>query len=366
MFLGRAIACAMVIVATGAIEQQSAQTTTRFDDAGKLGAADRARVDRAVQVSNERYDEWLGPSAAGSSSAIRLTRRIWASPSSMDLESQVAFALARARFARVPDADDTQPFLDGVAWHLQARVVEELFDLTQLQPGHHAVDLPMFGGLIRWALPSLVISTRGRDERASPEAAHAAAAVATLEQVVGWPALAASLRVLALVDPPPRDDAAVRAVLEAALGVPLDWFFAALEPTFHVNFRLASVAIDPVNCGDQRCHRTAISVARDGSPLVSEAATSGPGQIAVRIEFEGGPPATIWWTGAESNRTFTIETELAPIAVTLDPANAMRVDENLLDQRWRAERADRRVPIKSFAAWVIWLQNAALSYGVLL
>ena len=365
MFLGRAIACAMVIVATGAMHSKARNPRHGSMMPGNSSAVDRARVDRAVQVSNERYDEWLGAAAAGSSSAIRLTRRIWASPSSMDLESQVAFALARARFARVPDTDDTQPFLEGVAWHLQARVVEELFDLTQLQPGHHAVDLPMFGGLIRWGVPSLVISTRGRDERASPQAAHAAAAVATLEQVVGWPALAASLRVLASVDPPPRDGAAVRAVLEAALGVPLDWFFAALDPTFHVNFRLASVAVDPVDCGDQRCHRTAITVARDGSPLVSES-PSGPGQIAVRIEFEGGPPATIWWTGAESNRTFTIDTELAPIAVTLDPGNAMRVDENLLDQRWRAEPADRRVPIKSFAAWVIWLQNAALSYGVLL
>jgi hypothetical protein len=366
MFLGRAIACAMVIVASGAMEQSGAQSATRFDDAEKLSAVDRARVDRAVQVSTERYDEWLGPSAPGSSSAIRLTRRLWASPSSMDLESQVAFALARARLARIPDAEGTHLFLEGVAWHLQSRIVEELFDLTQLQPGHHAVDLPMFGGLVRWGVPSLVISPRGRDERASPQVAHAAAAVATLEQVVGWPALAASLRVLASADPPPRDSAAVRAVLEAALGVPLGWLFAALDPAFHVNFRLVSVASVPVDCGDQRCNRIAITVARDGSPLVSEAARSGSGQIAMRIEFEGGPPATIWWTGAESSRSFTIDTELAPIAVTLDPENAMRVDENLLDQRWRAEPAGHRVPIKSLAAWVVWLQNAALSYGVLL
>ena len=205
MFLGRAIACAMVIAAAGAMEQSGAQSMTRFDDFEKLSAVDRARVDRAVQVSTGRYDEWLGASAAGSPSAVRLTRRLWASPASMDLESQVAFALARARLARIPDTDGTHLFLEGVAWHLQARVVEELFDLTQFQPGHHAVDLPMFGGLVRWGVPSLVISTRGRDERASPQVAHAAAAVATLEQVVGWPALAASLRVLASVDPPPRD-----------------------------------------------------------------------------------------------------------------------------------------------------------------
>ena len=60
MFLGRAIACAMVIVAAGTMEQGGAQSTTRFDDFEKLSAVDRARVDRAVQVSTGRYDEWLG------------------------------------------------------------------------------------------------------------------------------------------------------------------------------------------------------------------------------------------------------------------------------------------------------------------
>ena len=366
MFLGRAIVCAMVIVAAGTIEQGGVQSTTRFEDFEKLSAADRARVDRAVEVATGRYDEWLGASAASPRRAVRLTRRLWASPASMDLESQVAFTLARARLARIPDTEGTHLFLEGIAWHLQTRVVEELFDLTQFQPGHHAVDLPMFGGLVRWGVPSLMISTRGRDERASPEVAHAAAAVATLEQVVGWPALAASLRVLASVDPPPRDIAAVGSVLEAALGVPLGWFFAALDPAFRVNYRLASVASVAADCGDQRCYRTVITVARDGPPLVSEASSSGSGEIAVQIEFEGAPPATIRWAGAEASRSFTIDTGHAPVAVTLDPGNVMRVDENLLDQRWRAERADHPAPIKSFAAWVIWLQNAALSYGVLL
>jgi hypothetical protein len=340
-----------------------AQSTASPESSGKPRANDQSRIDRAVQVSTARYDEWLGASDA--SAIFQPTRRLWASPTSMDLESQVAFALARARLVRVPDTESTRSFRDGVAWHLQARVVEELFDLTQFQPGHHAVDVPMFGGLVRWGVPSLVISTRGRDERAPAQVAHAAAAVATLEQVVGWPALAASLRVLVSADPTPRDAAAVRAGLEATLGVPLDWFFAALDPAFHVNFRLVAVDSAPADCGGERCYRMAMTVARDGSPLFPEAASVVSAQVELRLEFESGPPATIWWTGAESSRTFTLETGLAPIAVTLDPGKTMRVDENHLDQRWLAERPDRKVPIKSFAAWLVWLQNAALSYGVL-
>jgi hypothetical protein len=366
MFLGRAIACAIVIVAAGAVGQMDAQSTASPESSGKPRANDQSRIDRAVQVSTARYDEWLGASTAASSRAFQPTRRPWASPASMDLESQVAFALARARLVRIPDTESTHFFLEGVAWHLQARVVEELFDLTQFQPGHHAVDLPLFGGLVRWSVPSLVISTRGRDERAPAQVAHAAAAVATLEQVVGWPALAASLRVLASAEPPPRDAAAVRAELEATLGVPLGWFFAALDPGFRVNFRLVSVESASADCNGERCYRTAITVARDGSPLFPEATSSVSAQIELRIEFASGPPASIWWTGAEPSRTFTVDTGIAPIAVTLDPGNAMRVDGNHLDQRWLADRPDRKTPIKSFAAWLVWLQNAALSYGVLL
>jgi hypothetical protein len=334
-----------------------------------LGAQDlpSAPLDRAIAVANRRYQEWLGPAQVAPPSLNNppLAGLFLSAP--MELESQVAFRLARARFSAIPDATDTRAFVDGVSWHLQARVVEELFDYAQHQPGHHADSVLLFGGHLRWGIPTLVLPLRARDDRAPANVQHAADAVATLESVVGWPALAASLRVLANAEAPLRDRDQIRALLETGLGIPLDWFFAALDPGFRINYSLASVNSREADCGQSRCYRTEIEVVRDGQVLFPEPARPFGEQIPIRVDFGGGAqPATLWWSGADARRTFTIETGLAPAAVSLDPAFAVRLDSNRLDQRWRAEPAQHPAPIKSFASWVIWLQNAALTYGVLL
>ena len=178
----------------------------------------------------------------------------------------------------------------------------------------------MFGGLVRWGVPSLVISTRGRDERASPQVAHAAAAVATLEQVVGWPALAASLRVLASVDPPAarrrrcpsgarsgarrparlvlcRSRSGVSRELPAGIGRqrPRGLWRPAVLP--HGHHRGEGWA--------RRCFRKRRVPAPARSPF-------GSSSRAVRPPRSGGPVPS-------RAGTFTIDTGLAPIAVTLDP-----------------------------------------------
>jgi hypothetical protein len=336
----------------------------------ELGAQDlpAAPLDRAIAVTASRYQEWLGgaveyPASAG----LSLSTPAWSSPGAMDLESQVAFGMARARFSVIPDTSDTRAFLDGVSWHLQTRVVEELFDYALHQPGHHVDSLLLFGGQVRWGIPTLALPARARDDRAPEAIQHAADAVATLEAVVGWPALVGSLRVLAIAEPPPRDRDQIRAVLETTLGIPLDWFFAALDPGFRVNYSLASVNSRQAECGQSRCYRTEIVAARDGQPMFPEPARPFGEQIPIRIDFGGGAqPATLWWSGADSRRTFTVETGLAPVAVTLDPEHTVRIDPNRLDQRWRAEPSNHSTPIKSLASWVIWLQNAVMTYGALL
>jgi hypothetical protein len=333
----------------------------------ELGAQDLppAPLDRAVAVATRRYQEWLGPAqSAISAQNSPAEAGLFSSASTMTLESQSAYQLARERFSAIPDTSETRPFLDGISWHLQTRVVEELFDYALHQPGHHADSVLLFGGHVRWGFSTLVLSTQARDDRAPASIQHAAGAVATLESVVGWPALVASLRVLATAAPPPRDRDQIRAVLETSLGIPLDWFFAALDPAFAVNYSLASVASRQADCPQSTCYRTDIVVVRDGPPLFPEPARPFGEQIPIRVDFGGGAePATLWWSGAESRRTFTVETGLAPAAVTLDPDHAVRIDSNRLDQQWRAEPAHHPAPIKFLASWVIWLQNAALTYG---
>jgi len=366
--LAAAAGCAIAIVAVGATRRVGAQPSAQplAVQGPPLSDAERERVERTMSISTQRYDEWLGPATNPSTDAWSLPRPYWSSPASMDLESQLAFELARARFAGLADSPELNNFRDGVAWHLQSRVVEQLFDLTHHRPGHHAVAIRLFGDHVRWGVPSLVLPVHARDERAAPPIAHAAAAVATLENVVGWPALAAALRVVASDGTRPLNRDAVERLLEGALGVPVGWFFTTLDVGFHLNYRVTSVDTRAQSCGNQPCQRTAITVARDGQPLYADPASSINNPIPLRIDFGNAAPSTIWWSGSDAIKTVVVESELAPIAVTLDPDRSIRLDDNRLDQRWMAEPGRHPRPVKPLAAWVIWLQHAALTYGVLL
>jgi len=326
-------------------------------------AEDRARADRAVDVASRRYDEWLGPAPAATGAPAAARTAWWPSPASMDLESQIAFDLARGRLAPL---GETGALIDGLAWRLQAHVVEELFDYAQHQPGHHADEVALFGNHVRWGVPLLVLPKDARDRRAPAAIAHAAEVVGTLEAVVGFPALAAAVRSV-IANPGARGDlSGTKSAFESALAVPLDWFFAALDPAFSVNYSLSSVTTRPHTCDGQPCQETTIEVRRDGQALFRDGDLPSSNGLAIEIDFGGAQRSTLWWKGNDDSRRFTFHSASAPIAVTLDPERRVRVDTNALDQRWQAAPGNHARPTKLIAAWMIWLQNVALSYGVLL
>jgi hypothetical protein len=235
-------------------------------------------------------------------------------------------------------------------------VTEELFDYAMHQPGHHADEVRLFGDHVRWGVPLLVLPRQARDDRAADAVRHAGEAVATLEGLVGWPALAAALRVMVSDDRAALDRADVKDVLESSLAVPLDWFFAALDPAFTVNYRLQSVVTGPHQCEGSPCHETTVSVTREGPPLVP---------MPIVVTFGADQQSTIWWA-AEPSREFTFHSGMAPVSVTLDPERRVRLDGDPLDQHWLAERPTRARPIKTLASWVVWLQHAMLNYDALL
>ncbi|HYB95526.1 MAG TPA: hypothetical protein VEC39_11160 [Vicinamibacterales bacterium] len=356
-----AACCAMVLAAAAAAASSGSlsSVTVVIDDGRSLSAAERERVDRALEVAQRRYDEWLGTSTTELAAPIRVRRPWWSSPASMALESQVAFALAQARLSHLRNADD---WVEGIAWHLQSRVVEELFDYAQHQPGHHADTVRLFGGHVHWELPILALPRGAHDDRAPHDVQHRAAVIATLEGVVGWPALAGALRVVATDSRPAIDADALRTTLESALGIPLDWVTAAMRPDFSVNYTLTEVATRTDQCDGQPCHETTWTISRKGPPLFTQFADG----IPIVLEFGPELRSTVWWRDNESNRQFTVRSGVAPTTVTLDPERRVRLDGNAIDQQWRADGGTRTRPMRSLTAWLVWLQHAVLTYGVLL
>lgn len=316
-----------------------------------------SRIDRTIAVVTQRYDEWLGAAPSLTPRAITVRVPWWSSPGAMHLESQVAVALARTRLASLHGSDTTAALVDGIAWHLQSRVVEELFDIVQRQPGHHIDEVSLFGGHVRWGVPLLVVPRHAWDDRIPLPVIHALEAVASLEGVVGWPALAAAIRVL-LSPPAPNGDDEVRARLESALGIPLTWFFALLEARTAVDYSLSGVSTQLQNCDGRRCYQTTAAVTRQGPPI--------GGGVLIQIDFGGEQRSLLRWTGDEGAREFRFESGLAPVAITIDPGRQIRLDGNFLDQRWRAEPSAASRPFKWLVSWVVWLQHATLTHSVLL
>ena len=121
----------------------------------------RARIEFAASESITSYQEWLGPAARANGvvdstkAALNLPWR--SAPPSMDVESQVAYGLARAWWPEWMMTGELAPIADGLAWYLQSRVVERLFDFTFHVPGHSAEGVRFFGGAVPWSFPTITV-----------------------------------------------------------------------------------------------------------------------------------------------------------------------------------------------------------------
>ncbi len=352
----------------------------------------RPRIEAAARESVRWFREWLGPpppgivivdresSAGPREAAMQVTLDLpWLSaPETMDVESSVAFGLARAWWPGWTRDVSARPVVDGLAWYLQSRVTAELFNAGFRRPGHSADSVRYFGGTIPWVFPTLVRGpwTAGLGRQVPPDAdvltSRVALAFGTIERLVGWPAVEAALSALA-----PRATAGPMApdeidqVISSAVGYPLSWL---LEPARQGRrFDYAIDAVSTVPCQGQPCWRTTVVIANRGDAAFSGAnvpETAGRydqgDALVVLLRFDGGAEATARWDGRAVSRTFAFESATPPIEVQLDPAGLLLLDRNALDHSWRAE-ADTTVRLTKWIAWwLLWMQDAALSHTALI
>ncbi|MEO8682357.1 MAG: hypothetical protein ABI665_25135, partial [Vicinamibacterales bacterium] len=113
----------------------------------------KPRLDFAIRYALPLFNEWFGPLAAAPE--VPVDRRWLSAPGSMDVESQVSYQLARRWFAHVHDPDGVVPFADSVAWYLQSRVGETIFDRQYLRTAHSMDSVGFFGGVVPWAFRPL-------------------------------------------------------------------------------------------------------------------------------------------------------------------------------------------------------------------
>jgi hypothetical protein len=360
-------------------------------DAGD--AAFRQRVDIAVREAAALYSESLGRPPGpltitdGQLRSGEPTLRVhqsWRSvPQTMDVEIEVAFALARHwwRDASPAAADMT----GGASWFLQGRAIARVFDLVHERDGHSVESVRLFGGSYLIAFPQLRFdgpaAGLGRSLLASPAqpitgarlpagvtpvVVRVAHAFASLERLVGWPRLSGALRVA--TSRTLASNADVITAIGDALGQDVSWLFEpALDPSSKWSYAITGMTVEA--CQPQPCHRARVDVARLGTAVFSGRAEPRVGEffsgdaIAIQASFDDGQTASVDWDGRDQARTFTFEGTAPVTGVRLDPSRVMLVDDNWLDQSRVVNGATNAPVLKWISRWVIWLQHAMLTYS---
>jgi len=361
-----------------------------------------------------QYGEWLGPppreaitvaDRAGQAPATNLPAWVtidlpgWSAPATMDIESAVAYALARTWWPDSQPGGATATVVNGAAWYLQSLVVERLFDLRYLSPGHSADGVRYFGGAVPWAIPSLTLgrstvglgraeflrsssvsarwpaSARRLPASVDHDAVRGALAFGTLERYLTWPVLQGALHAWARrAAEGPMSRSEIAATMSAAAGQDLSWFFTSVFDTpDRFNYALESFSTGPASepCANGPCYRTRAHAVRLGeaqfagaSRPASEAFESGDA-MTIRVRFADGQDATARWDGRQATRTFEFDSRSPAVSARLDPDRTLLLDENYLDDH-RGMDEPTNVPVEKWVArWAVWLQDAMLAYSSL-
>lgn len=364
----RAIGIGVLIVATvaGGASPSARQTPSR--------------IDNALKESRERYTEWLGPPPGPIEIVQDVHVRWLAAPASMEVESQVAYETARQWFG--PAGTSNATLVNGVAWYLQSRVVERLFDFAFFTEGCCLESAAFFGGHVPWGFSRLPLSRwsaglgrtvpPGRRLPPSVNAAtiRAALAFGTLERYLTWPTLQAALREwskhAAGQSLTPVD---VQQIISSATGEDLEWFFStAFDPSQHFDYALEEFSSES-SAGK---YHTKVSAVRRGNAMFTGRTRppDGPFEsgdaMELRVTFADGRQVTDRWDGRQPARVFEFDSASPAIEAFLDPHQTLLLDDNYLDNRRLATPSHNIAVAKWTARWVMWLQNAVLTYGALL
>jgi hypothetical protein len=386
------------------------QSTELVVDLPKASRSDRQRVFTAAREAVERYTEWLGPYP---DSTIRVASNPWrqpispaselvmvdvpwrSAPESMDLESQAAFGIARRWWPALRASND--PEVDGLAWYLQSRVVDRLYDLSFLVPAHSAIGVRYFGGVWPWTFRILPLTRwsggLGREEylrsqataygppparrlppNLKPAALRSALAFATLERYLGWPTLQGALSlVTAEAAHRPLRLSGMQQIIESAAGQDLSWFFAtAFDTSKSVDYAIRDLTTGETSpCGSGPCFRTRVTVVRNGTGEFS--GTSSPASesfdvgdaMELRVAFADSQAVSTRWDGRAGSRIFEFDSVAAAVSAVVDPVRMLLVDENLLNNELRRDMAGGVAVRKWIAYWMVWLEGAVLDYGLL-
>ena len=188
----------------------------------------------------------------------------------------------------------------------------------------------------------------------------------TLERTIGWPATQQALAELRLrAAGGPLSPEMLAAVLGEQRGVSMDWFVRELvRGNQPIDYAVGAIQNDPA-AGDMI---TTVTIERRGSGSYSgtdQPRSAGPAQsIQVLARFADASETRAFVDGRDASTPITLSSRVPLASVMVDPDALLLSDDNRSNNgRLIGSAPTDRTGLRLVMNWIIWLQNAMLTYA---
>jgi hypothetical protein len=303
---------------------------------------------------------WLAPYPDAALAVTAGRTPWWTAPASMAPEFAAARAVSRRYFERVVDTRALPPaFVGGLTEYAARRAVSKIVDEQYKAVYRSRAERRYFGGFVpRDLRVQLRVEDEGDPIGTDAAVARALLSLGTLERWVGRPVFDAILRQFAGAPagaPPTIDDFA--RVASAISGQDLAWFF---DETFKKSgrFDFGIDAFESAQEPDGRFHTT-VTVRRSGD-------ASFHAGLPVVLTFADGESVRDVLDGHSLTQTFEYRSPSRAMSADVDPDRILLLDQNRRNNGVTLDHSLARSAANRWSArWMIWLEDALLTYAAL-
>ncbi len=294
---------------------------------------------------------WLGPLPALSIDIAPARTPWWTAEATMAPETAAARAVSREYFSHALDLSGLPPaFVGALIEYGARRGVSKIVDRKYYAPYFGRAEGRYFGGFVPRDLRVQLPQMSGAD--------RALLTLGTLERFVGSPAFDAIVLEFLSASRglrPSLDDFV--AVASRVSGQNLAWLFdEALKKSGTFDYALD--ALDSRPDADGR-FRTTVTVRRRGDAIFS-------GPLPVVTMFADGDSVRETINGREGSATFEYRSQAKAAGAEVDPDRILLLDLNRGNNGIALDRTAARTAANRWSArWMIWLEDALLTYVAL-
>ena len=162
------------------------------------------------------------------------------------------------------------------------------------------------------------------------------------------------------------------AVLGDASGRDLRWFFEiAFNPELRLDYAVTAFETASAACDTGPCYQTRVTLTRMGDVAFTGSSRQPLGPfdagtgIVARVDFADGQSLSASWDGRAAARELSFQSAAPARSARLDPDDILLLDPTPLDRSRFVTPQTNVSIVKWLSRWTLWLQDALLTYSML-